>query len=65
MEKPKGSAPTPLMDWHSINWRKVHKSVKSIQRRIAKATREGKLWKVKRLQRLLTRFMGNVLPLNG
>lgn len=62
MGKPKGSAPTPLIEWHSINWKKVYKSVKSIQRRIAKATREGKHWKVKRLQRLLTRsFYGKCL----
>jgi RNA-directed DNA polymerase len=59
-----GSAPPPLMDWHSINWKRVYKSVKSIQRRIAKATRSGQFWKVKRLQRLLTRsFFGKCLAI--
>ena len=57
-----GSAPPPLTDWYSINWKRVHKSVKSIQRRIAKATRKEQFWKVKRLQRLLTRsFFGKCL----
>ena len=42
------------VDWNSINWKKVEKVVKSFQLRIAKATREGKLNKVKALQWMLT-----------
>ncbi len=44
---------TKLMNWNPIDWKKVKKSVKSLQLRIAKATREGKPGKVKALQWLL------------
>ncbi|MFZ5451281.1 MAG: group II intron reverse transcriptase/maturase [Thermodesulfobacteriota bacterium] len=42
------------VSWHHINWYKAHQHVRRMQLRIAKATREGKLRKVKSLQRLLT-----------
>ena len=42
------------MNWNSIDWNKVKKSVKSLQLRIAKATREGKPGKARALQWLLT-----------
>jgi RNA-directed DNA polymerase len=45
--KPEGS-------WHQIDWYKALQHVRRVQLRIAKATREGKLRKVKSLQRLLT-----------
>jgi RNA-directed DNA polymerase len=45
---------TRLKHWKSINWKQVKQSVKSLQLRIAKATREGKHNKVKALQWLLT-----------
>ena len=45
---------TNLKNWKSIDWKKVNKSVKSLQLRIAKATREGKHGKAKALQWLLT-----------
>ena len=41
-------------NWGSIDWKKVEKSVKSLQRRIAKAIREGKHSKAKSLQWILT-----------
>lgn len=41
-------------DWNSINWKKVGSSVRSLQLRIAKATREGKTGRVKALQWMLT-----------
>ena len=45
---------TKLKNWKSINWKKVNQSVKLLQLRIAKATREGKHNKAKALQWLLT-----------
>ncbi|MFC7441744.1 reverse transcriptase N-terminal domain-containing protein [Laceyella putida] len=44
------------MDWHAINWQKVHRNVRRLQARIVKATQEGRWGKVKALQRLLTHF---------
>lgn len=48
------AAPTDAGGWHEIPWRRVHRSVRKLQRRIAKAQREGHRGKVKALQRLLT-----------
>ncbi len=45
---------TKLTHWKSIDWKKVRQSVKSLQVRIAKATKEGKHNKAKALQWLLT-----------
>ncbi|MBS3938332.1 MAG: group II intron reverse transcriptase/maturase [Peptococcaceae bacterium] len=42
-------------DWHSIDWLKAQQAVKKLQMRIAKATREGEHYRVKSLQRTLTR----------
>jgi RNA-directed DNA polymerase len=42
------------MEWHQINWAKVHGNVRRLQARIVKATKEGRWGKVKALQRLLT-----------
>ncbi|WEM42113.1 group II intron reverse transcriptase/maturase [Photobacterium sp. DA100] len=41
--------------WHSINWELMHRSVRGLQVRIAKATEKSDWRKVKRLQRMLTR----------
>jgi len=41
-------------NWNSTDWKKVEKSVKSLQLRIAKAIREGKQAKAKSLQWMLT-----------
>ena len=41
--------------WHSISWKVAQRHVVRLQRRIAKAFREGKMNKVKCLQRILTR----------
>lgn len=40
--------------WHSIDWINAHKTVRRLQARIVKATREGKWGRVKALQHLLT-----------
>jgi RNA-directed DNA polymerase len=45
---------TGFSDWNFINWKKVESSVRSLQLRIAKATREGKTGRVKALQWMLT-----------
>ncbi|MBY4599545.1 group II intron reverse transcriptase/maturase [bacterium BD-1] len=51
-----GSAPSGgPTDWMSIDWHHVHRVVRGMQTRIAKATQEGKWRRVKALQRMLTR----------
>lgn len=49
-----GAASDGEIDWHSIDWAQAHRTVRRLQRRIAKATREGRWGKVKALQWLLT-----------
>src|SRR5947209_17402106 len=57
-----GAASHPEVDWHAINWQKVHQNVRRLQARIVQATQAGKWGKVKALQRLLTRsFSGKAL----
>src|SRR5262245_62792854 len=41
-----GAAPGLALDWHSIDWRKVHRNVRRLQARIVKAVREGRWGKV-------------------
>lgn len=45
---------TKTIHWNSIDWNKMNCQVKSLQLRIAKATREGRYGKVKALQWMLT-----------
>ena len=55
-------APPADMDWHQINWTNCHSSVRRLQARIVKATKEGRWGKVKALQHLLTHsFSGKAL----
>lgn len=57
-----GAASHPDMEWHTIQWRAVHVTVRRLQARIVKATKEGRWGKVKALQRLLTHsFSGKAL----
>ena len=49
-----GAASDGETDWHSIDWAQAHRTVRRLQRRIAKATRERRWGKVKALQWLLT-----------
>src|SRR6476660_5507314 len=51
---PAGAVPNTTVDWHSINWKKVYRTVRRLQARIVKAVREGKWHKVKALVYLLT-----------
>lgn len=41
--------------WHDIDWAQVHRRVRKLQARIAKAVNEGRWRAARRLQRLLTR----------
>jgi RNA-directed DNA polymerase len=43
------------LDWNSIAWNQVERSVRKLQERIVKAQREGRHGKVKSLSRILTR----------
>src|ERR1700688_4449791 len=62
--KPAGAASNTAVDWHSINWKKVHRTVRRLQARIVKAVREGKWHKVKALVYLLTHsFSGRALAI--
>jgi RNA-directed DNA polymerase len=52
--KPLIGASSKAAEWDAINWRIIKRQVQRLQRRIAKATREGRWGKVKSLQWLLT-----------
>lgn len=59
-----GAVPERTIDWHSINWKKVRRTVRRLQVRIVKAVREGKWHKVKALVYLLTHsFSGRALAI--
>jgi RNA-directed DNA polymerase len=62
--KPAGAASNTAVDWNSINWRKVCRTVCRLQARIVKAVREGKWHKVKSLVYLLTHsYSGRALAI--
>ena len=57
-----GAASHGEVDWHAIDWRRVHQNVRRLQARIVKATQAGRWGRVKALQRLLTHsFSGKAL----
>lgn len=57
-----GAASHEASDWHAIDWRQVHQTVRRLQARIVKATQEGRWGKVRALQHLLTHsFSGKAL----
>lgn len=59
-----GAAPDPAIDWHSIPWKKVYRTVRRLQARIVKAVQEGRWHKVKALVYLLTHsFSGRALAI--
>ena len=59
-----GAAPERTPDWHSIDWRKVWRTVRRLQARIVKAVAEGRWNKVKALVYLLTHsFSGRALAI--
>jgi RNA-directed DNA polymerase len=63
-EMPAGAAPERTPDWHSIDWKKVWRTVRRLQARIVKAVAEGRWNKVKALVYLLTHsFAGRALAI--
>jgi RNA-directed DNA polymerase len=59
-----GAAPDPMLDWHSIDWRKVWRTVRRLQARIVKAVAAGRWNKVKALVYLLTHsYSGRALAI--
>ena len=59
-----GAAPGHSPDWHSINWKKVWRTVRRLQARIVKATRMGRWNKVQALVYLLTHsYSGRALAI--
>jgi len=61
---PAGAASNTAVDWHSIDWKKVRRTVRRLQARIVKAVREGKWHKVKALVYLLTHsFSGRAMAI--
>src|SRR5262249_38259138 len=57
-EMPAGAAPDQTPDWHSIDWRKVWRTVRRLQARIVKAVAQGRWNKVKAPVYLLTHSFG-------
>src|SRR6478672_5351724 len=53
-----GAAPGRAPDWHSIDWKKVWRTVRRLQARIVKAVAEGRWNKVQALVHLLTHSFG-------
>ena len=49
-----GAASHDILDWHAMDWRRVHQTVRRLQVRIVKAIQEGRWGKVHALQHLLT-----------
>src|SRR5215470_10999292 len=63
-EMPAGAAPERRPDWHSIDWKKVWRTVRRLQARIVKAVAQGRWNKVKALVYLLTHsFSGRALAI--
>src|SRR3954451_20445363 len=59
-----GAAPERTPDWHSIEWKKVWRTVRRLQARIVKAMAEGRWNKAKALVYLLTHsFAGRALAI--
>ena len=59
-----GAAPGRVPDWHSIEWKKVWRTVRRLQARIVKAVRAGRWNKVKALVYLLTHsYSGRALAI--
>jgi RNA-directed DNA polymerase len=52
--------------WHDLDWKAVQRTVRRLQARIVKATKEGKWGKVKARPRLLTHsYSGKALAVRG
>lgn len=51
----RAGASVDVCDYKAVNWAKVHRDIKRLQRRIIKAVQEGRTGKVRALCRILTR----------
>jgi RNA-directed DNA polymerase len=49
-----GAASHDVLDWHAIDWRRIHQTVRRLQVRIVKAIQDGRWGKVRALPHLLT-----------
>ena len=49
------------VDWQSIDWKQVYRTVKNLRQRIFRASRAGDLTRVRSLQRLMLRCQANVV----
>ena len=57
-----GAASSEAAEWYAMKWPTIQRNVRRLQVRIAQATKEGSLGKVRALQRLLTHsFSGKVI----
>lgn len=56
-----GAGGRPKTDWNAIDWRKVHRSVSNLRRRIFRASKEGDHRKARSLQKLVLRSYANAL----
>ena len=52
-----GAVPGPAIDWHSIDWKQVYRTVRRLQARIVKAVRAGR-WGQNHAYRSRFRFLG-------
>ena len=52
-----GAVPGPAIDWHSIGWKQVYRTVRRLQARIVKAVRAGR-WGQNHAYRGWFRFLG-------
>jgi RNA-directed DNA polymerase len=59
---PAGAVSHREVNWHAIDWQKVHRNVRRLQVRIVKAAQVGRWGRVRALQHLLTHsFSGKAL----
>ena len=59
-----GAVPDRVVDWHSIDWKKVYRTVRRLQARIVKAIQAGRWNKAHALVYLLTHsFSGRALAI--
>src|SRR5262249_52386053 len=49
------------VDWHTIDWKRVYRTVKNLRQRIFRASRDGDLTRVRSLQRLMLHSKANAL----
>src|ERR1700736_2727675 len=49
------------IDWNAIDWKKAHRTVRTLRHRIFRATQEGNLKKVHSLQKLMLKSYSNRL----